>query len=203
MAYRDFKFSDLEHKFNVKQTSRRLFQTGQVAPVEPSDILKAMMKRAIGSALTTEKAVSEALVFPILQEIRYLNQDFIELFSGENLEAEKSTGLNGECDFILAKAPHSKELKAPIINITEAKRGDIGNARSLSQTAAQLIGAKVFNQKQGFEYPQLYGACTSGFEWVFMTLETDTIYIDVERYSIRNLPELLGILQFVVNSYQK
>jgi hypothetical protein len=200
MSYRDFKFKDLEDKFGVKQKRKRLFSP-TLPNAEPSDLLQRILERVDGKLFTTEKALSENIVSPILQEIWFRNKDKIELFSGENLEAEKSKGLNGECDFIIARAPHAIELTAPIINICEAKKGEVDNARSLSQTAAQLIGAKIFNQKNNFPTDFLYGVCTSGREWLFLKLENDTIYIDTHRYFQTDLPELLGVLQSIVDEY--
>ena len=62
-------------------------------------------------------------------------------------------------------------MGSPIINITEAKQGDIENLKSQSQAAAQLLGAKFFNENHGNPTDTIYGACTSGFTWVFLKLE--------------------------------
>ncbi len=198
MAYKDFKFKDISKAFSIRQITDTLFKT-VFREIEPSEHLLRSLALAKEFPLTTEKAISEAVVFPILQEIKMNNRKTIELFSGERLVADKSRGLTGECDFIFAKAPGSKELIAPIINITEAKRGDIDNPNSLAQAAAQLIGARVFNQKNDTPIDPLYGACTSGYEWVFLKLEGKTIIIDKNRYSILKLPQLLGVLQHIVN----
>ncbi|MBC8112365.1 MAG: hypothetical protein H7Y04_15025 [Verrucomicrobia bacterium] len=147
--------------------------------------------------------VSEAIVFPVLQNIRRRNKHKIQLFSGEIIKADKDKGLNGECDFVFAKRPVSPELENPIIQVTEAKKGEVDNARSLSQTAAQMIGVRVFNQKHTEENPveTIYGACTTGYEWIFLKLEDNTIFIDTERYYLVKLSELLGILQYAVDFY--
>ena len=198
MAYKDFKFIDLQKKFGVRQTTGELFKTN-LPTITPSKHLLRSLEMAKEFPLTTEKAISEALVFPILQEIKLNNRKTIELFSGERLVADKSKGLTGECDFIFAKAPGSKELIAPVVNITEAKRGDIDNPKSLAQAAAKLIGASVFNQKDDLTIDPIYGACTSGHEWVFLKLQGKLITIDKNRYPIVNLMELLGVLQHIID----
>ncbi len=122
MAYRDFKFSDLEEKFGIKQSQKKLFPDS-VEVLKPSDWLtRTLAFYRENAVLTTEKAVSEALVFPILQEIKSKNKNKLQLFSGETLEADKIKGLNGECDFIFTKEPNTVYLKAPIIQVTEAKK---------------------------------------------------------------------------------
>ena len=201
MSYKNFRFSDLKENFGILQTTKRLFDT-PIVPVEPSDLLISLLELSKGMPLTTEKAVSEAIILPILREIRNRNKDFIELFSGENLDGEKSKGLNGKCDFIFAKAPSSVELTAPLIDVCEAKKGDIDNAKTLAQNAAQMIGARHFNQKYNLPYTNIYGACTNGYEWIFLYLENNTIYIDIDRYYLNNLPQLLGVLQRVINTFR-
>lgn len=198
MAYRNFRFTDLFQQFGVTQTTGQLFANGFPA-VDPSAFLLESLRLARTTPLTTEKAVSEALVFPILREIKIRNSDSVELFSGENLEADRQQGLNGECDFIFTNTPGAIELQAPILTITEAKRGDIDNPRSLAQAAAQLWGASVFNQKHGEATPTLYGFCTSGYEWLGIRLSGTTITLDTDRYAIQDLPKLLGVLQHVLN----
>ncbi|MEM9887979.1 MAG: hypothetical protein AAF849_18940 [Bacteroidota bacterium] len=198
MAYKDFKFSDIKRQFGVQQNTDTLFDSAMNI-IAPSEHLLYTLESAKEFPLTTEKAISEALVFPILKEIKLNNRDSIELFSGEKLEADKSQGLTGECDFIFAKAPGSKELMAPIVSITEAKRGDINNPRSLSQAAAQLLGARIFNQKNDLFIDPMYSACTSGSEWVFLRLQNKMLTIDTNRYFISQLDSLLGVLQHIID----
>lgn len=89
----------------------------------------------------------------------------IELFSGENLDAESSKRLNGECDFIFAKSLGSIELTAPLIDVCKAEKGDIDDPHSLSQNSAQLLGARIHNQKRKVPYTDLYGVCMNGFSY--------------------------------------
>ena len=198
MAYKDFKFIDLQNKFGIKQISEKLFEIN-LPNIMPSEHLLQSLEMAKEFPLTTEKATSLALIFPILQEIKLNNRKTIELFSGERLVADKSKGLTGACDFIFAKAPGSKELIAPVVSITEAKRGDIDNPNSLAQASAQLIGARLFNQKNDTIVDPIYGACTSGHEWIFLKLEGKIITIDKNRYPINNLAKLLGVLQHIID----
>jgi hypothetical protein len=202
MAYKDFTFPDIKNKLGVRVEYIALFEKA-VKNVEPDQLLKDILESNTEAPLTTEKMVSEAIVFPVLQNIRKKNKHKIQLFSGEIIKADKDKGLNGECDFIFAKHPVSPEVENPIIQVTEAKKGEVDNARSLSQTAAQMIGVRIFNQKNNKENPieTIYGACTTGYEWIFMKLEDDIIFIDTKRYYLVNLPELLGILQHIVDFY--
>ena len=199
MAYRNFTFAELESKFGVIQTKSNLFDLSEIPAITPSDYLLETMRLSKSLPLTTEKIISEALVFPILREIKSRNFESIELYSGENLDADKESGLNGECDFILAKAAGSVQLKAPLLQVIEAKQGEISKPKPLSQVSAQLIGIRVFNQKANKNIDTIYGVCTSGFEWLFLKLENNEIIIDTQPYFISDLPQLIGILQYIVN----
>jgi hypothetical protein len=42
---------------------------------------------------------------------------------------------------------------------------------------------------------------TSGFEWHFLLLEDQIIFIDTHTYTLGNLPQLLGILNWIVEQY--
>lgn len=201
MAYRNFTFPVLEKQFQIRQNTKRIFPAN-INPVQASDLLRLQLEAASVAALSTEKAISEAVVYPILQEIKLRNQETIELFSGEILMADSKAGLNGETDFLIALAPGSKYLKSPVISVTEAKQGEINNPRNLGQAAAQMLGARIFNEKNDTPHPIIYGACTSGTDWIFLKLEGQFLTVDSKNYSTTNLPELLGVLQQVVD-YQK
>jgi hypothetical protein len=145
----------------------------------------------------TEKERSERLVTPVLAELHALNECSFKIYSGQTMNADDNSGLNGECDFLLAYGDVSDILETPIFSITEAKKQDIG--LGIIQCSAQLIGARIFNEKEGFDSPLLFGCSTTGVEWRFVRYENNTILWDKIIYTLRNLPELLGILQHIID----
>lgn len=199
MAYKDFKFSDLKSKFGINQTTDNLFKSATILPIEASDWLKTTLSLSEKMSVSSEKSVSEIIIFPILAETKLRNQDTIELFSGEMLTANRTEGLTGECDFLFTNTPRTLDITAPVICITEAKRNDLNNPRSISQAAAQLVGASVFNKNNNAPKEVIYGACTNGYEWIFLKFENNIITVNTIRYSLTNLPELLGVLQHIIN----
>jgi hypothetical protein len=201
MAYRDFKLSDLENKLGIK-TVQTPFLPKKIVPVKPSDwLLQTLdMKRKI-KPNTTEKAVSESIIDPILTEITVLNSNKITLFSGENLNADRHQGLNGEVDFLLVHRKEALEMSEPIINITEAKL-DRAIEKSIAQAGAQMIGARIFNQNYRADINIIHGAVTNGKNWIFLKLQDDILYVDNQKdYSTNDLDEILGILQLIINFY--
>jgi hypothetical protein len=84
--------------------------------------------------------------------------------------------------------------------LVEAKKDDIIN--TFGQCVAQMLGVRIYNQKDGNTIETIYGCVTTGIEWQLLKLENNIITIDIKLYSIKNLPELLGALQAVVNVYK-
>lgn len=199
MAYRDFKLSDLENKFGIVQHQVHLFDV--IKPIQPTAwLIETLRKKRSGIRPTTEKAVSESTISAILTEIQELNQDKLTLFSGENLNADRAAGLNGEIDFLFVNRPDVFEILVPVINITEAKFNQ-AIERSIAQTAAQMLGARVFNQKNNNPIKTIFGCVTNANQWIFLKLEDNNLLIDKSEYSPANLPELLGAFQSIIDFY--
>ena len=197
MAFSDFSLEDLELKFGIKNYTAKLFNN--IESLEPSQNLKEDLQLATELPVRSEKAKSEAIVFPILVEVRNRNDKFFTIYSGDILNADESRGLKGECDFILAKDVHSFSINYPIIQIVEAKKNDID--LGVPQCAAQLLGAKIFNEKKGVNLEKIYGCVTTGDEWLFMKLENDLI-VDEQKYYLVEINKLLGIFQQIVDYYK-
>lgn len=120
MAYSDFTLEQLEAQFGIKNQIMPLFE--HIEPMVPSDKLKDALQLARELPIRSEKSKSEAIVFPILIELRQRNNNFFTIYSGDNLNADEAQGLKGECDFILSKDTHSFNISCPIIQIVEAKK---------------------------------------------------------------------------------
>ncbi len=198
MAYSGFKLKELKQKFQLEEKGIRLFT--QINPIEPSDWLKQTLKLGLKMPLLSEKACSERIVSPILFECWEQNHETFGIYSGINLEADSENGLNGECDFIIAARADTYTVESPIFMLIEAKDNDI--KQGLPQCVAQMLGARFYNQKDGKDIPVIYGCVTTGDDWQFLKLQDNTIYIDIERYYLDNVPQLLGILQRIVDFYK-
>ncbi len=199
MAYSDFTLSDLKDQFGISHERNRM--EFDMQPIEPSVSLKKDLELAEKLLLVSEKARSEWIVVPVLKELMTTNDLFFTIHSGENLNVDSEKGLKGECDFILTKNIHTAEVNYPIIQIVEAKKNDI--EMGIAQCAAQVVGAKFFNEKKGTPINKLYGCVTNGDTWLFMRLEDDKIIIDTKKYQLANLPELLGTFQAIIDYYKE
>ena len=200
-SYSKFKYKDLEN-LGLKCRLNNLFHNIDIPHFEPSELFKLRLEKRSSKKLATEKSKSENITVPILDELETINQKIIAVYSGYLFDVDKTKGLRGECDFILAKDIRSYDVNYPIIQIVEAKKHDIEDL-GVPQCAAQLIGARFFNQKNGIELKKIYGCATTGKIWQFLVLEGNTIYVDEKQYYIGNLPELLGAFQFIIDYYKR
>jgi hypothetical protein len=199
MVYRDFKEKDLREKFHLQQKIQAVL-TETFSPINPSERLLNSLEDAKLITLSTEKSISERVVSPILAEMKRLNRDTIQIFSGEIINANKSAGLNGEIDFIITRSTDTIEPQAPILAVTEAKIGKIDKA--IPQATSQMLGAKVFNQNNQEELTTIHGIVTDGTSWLLLKLEDLKLTIDNKYYFSNDLPTLLGALQKVIDFYK-
>ena len=194
MAYTEFSLSDLEEKFGIKHERTHLQFTFQ--RIEPSERLKLELEESAEMPIKSEKARSEWIVVPILKELRRANSNFFTIYSGDTLVGDKLSGLQGECDFILSKDTKSYEISTPIFHIVGAKRNDL--EEGVRQYAAQLVGAKMYNDRKGIKTEKIYGCTTTGDIWQFLEY-SDKIYIDIKKYYLGEIDELLGIFQNIID----
>lgn len=199
MAYSDFSLKDLKVKFKVENKVQQLFSN--IEPISISETLKESLSLASSLPVRSEKAKSELIVMPILIELLKRNERFFTIYSGDTLTADKTQGLQGECDFILAKDTGSFDINTPIITIVEAKKHDI--LIGIPQCAAQLIGAKIYNEAYGNDIQKIYGCVTTGDDWIFLKLENNTIFIDHKKYYLSRIEEIVGIFQHIIDYYKE
>ncbi|TAE32609.1 MAG: hypothetical protein EAZ91_04685 [Cytophagales bacterium] len=198
MAYSDFTLLELKEKFGLNDIVAELFP--ELPEVEPGPLLTAQLERAMKVPLRNEKAKSELIVSPILLELVHRNNDFFTFYSGENLPADRSKGLVGECDFFISRYTGSFAMNMPVLAIIEAKRDNLESG--VDQCAAQLYGASLVNENLGHPVPIYYGCVTNAREWLFMKLEHHQYTIDTRRYTLDRLPQLLGIFEHILNFYR-
>ncbi len=117
------------------------------------------------------------------------------IYSGQRLDIQPERGLVGECDFILARTPPVPVLRAPIVTIVVAKKNDI--EAGLGQCVAQMVGARLFNERTGKVGQPLFGCVTTGEDWQFLELQAEVVAIDRRRYYIDNIGMILAVFQAI------
>ncbi|HEY9299317.1 hypothetical protein [Microcoleus sp. MON2_D5] len=199
MAYSDFSLAKVSKTFELKLLDAvNMFSA--IPELESSNFLVETLLYTVPLAISsnTEKARSEMIIAPILIELRKQLNSEISFFSGIDFTIDPEKGLNGNCDFLISRSPELLILTAPVIIIVEAKKENINGG--LGQCVAEMLGARIFNEREGNDIPAIFGAVTSGTNWRFLKLKDQVIEIDLTEYYLRDVNKILGILASVINN---
>jgi hypothetical protein len=195
MSYADFTLDSAETAFGLTIQPGAVFPGLRSVPV-PSWLRDLLDRGHQVAALVSEKARSEFLVVPILLAAKEFSPTPLAIYSGQRLDVDPPRGLTGECDYILALTPPVPRLRAPLVTVVEAKKGDIEAA--LGQCVAQMVGARLFNERAGEPARPVFGCVTTGEVWQFLRLEGAAVTLDHERLFIDNVGGILAAFQAVV-----
>ncbi|MFB8792965.1 MAG: hypothetical protein U7126_01735 [Microcoleus sp.] len=193
MPYSDFSLEKVKRTFELT-TSETVDLFGDIPELECSALLTETLRYNVPLAVASnsEKARSEMIISPILIDLRRQLRERINLFSGIEFDVDSERGLNGICDFIISNSPEILFVSAPVITLVEAKKENI--TAGLGQCVAEMLAARIFNERAGNEIFTIYGAVTTGSIWKFMKLEGSVIRIDLTEYYLKDVNKILGIL---------
>ena len=198
MPYSSWTLSKVSRTFHLETVWQpALF--ADIEPLVPSSHLTVTLERQLPFALAmgTEKAKSELIIAPVLVEFYLHFESRVSLFSGIDFNVDADEGLTGVCDFLVSLSPQRFDLEAPVIALVEAKNADV--KLGVGQCAAEMVAAQRFNADAGNDIRCVYGAITSGTEWLFLKLEGQTLSIDLGTYHISQCDKILGILASMVS----
>ena len=198
MAYSNFTLEAVQEAFQLESIqSVGIFS--EIEPIEPSvELTKALAKKVpLAVAIGTEKAKSEMIVADILIELREHFEHCISLFSGIDFNVDAENDLTGVCDFLVSLSPNQYYLEAPVIILVEAKKDDL--ITGLGQCVAEMIAAQRFNAEKRNDIPCVYGATTTGVNWLFLKLVGKRLHIDMATYMLERCDRILGILASMVS----
>lgn len=199
MPYSSFTVSQVEEKFNITFQQGEIF--GDIEPVKISERLKNSLEDATLFYLDNEKIKSEAVLFPVMAELKRNNINSISIFSGKRLDVDNENHLVGECDFLISMFPRLVRVKAPIIFVIEAKSDSIEDG--LAQCSAQMLGSRKFNELKNEVVETLYGCITTADDWQFIKLEGNIITVQRKKYYLSDLEYILGIFQSIITKNKK
>lgn len=196
MAFGDFGFPQVLLDLRLTYREADLFSTVEAVRTRAEFAETVATGTILALLINSEKAKSEFMIAPVLLELRRQLGGVFAIFSGIELNADPSRGLNGVCDFIVSGSPLQSFLTAPLVMIVEAKNDNIRNG--LGQCIASMVAASLFNDKAGSPVAIIHGVVTTGGAWKFLSLENAMLTLDVLEYSIDDPGKILGILRAFV-----
>jgi hypothetical protein len=200
MAFRDFVYPAVLARLGL--TARTADLSAGASPVPARPEFAALFAECLAIAVPdlgvcTEKARSEFLIAPVLVELRRATGRRFSVFSGMELNVNRARGLNGACDYVLTKGDNQHLREAPIIGVLEAKNEDFCN-QGLGQCVAGMYAAQLRDRSAGWAVARVFGACTTGRAWQFLSLDGAALTIDWATYRAADLGRLLGVLKHCV-----
>ena len=193
MSYEEFNLEQISSNFGLAiEENVELFADIQEVQLDEFFLRYLHNNIPLAVAISTKKAKSEMIIAPILIELRRMLNNQISLFSGVKFNVDSTRGLNGFCDFLISRSRQQSFIKSPVVAIVEAKNDNIKSG--YAQCMAEMIAAKIFNEREGKEFENIFGVVTNGNQWKFLKLNKDTIYIDLNDYYIISPEKIMGIL---------
>jgi hypothetical protein len=199
MSYREFTWSKAKQDFGLQTIEGdRFFPV--LPEVQPSSLLQEILKRNIPWAIAVgnEKARSEAIINPILLEVKQILEKKISVFSGEEFNVDTAAGLNGICDFLVSQSPEQIAVEAPVLVVVEAKKEDL--KRGMGQCLAEMVAAQRFNQANQQVISTIYGSVSTGTAWRFLKLEDSIVTVDLTDYPVPPVEQILSILVWIASN---
>ncbi|MGI8639271.1 MAG: hypothetical protein ACR2MG_04885 [Pyrinomonadaceae bacterium] len=193
MSYSKFTKADLKDKFGVELVLQTgLFDSAAVRPI--GEWLKVYLANNTDFAIlqATEKARSEFIIAPIFAELRQQAEAQISIFSGWELNVDVEQGLTGRCDFLVSRTPYQANLESPIVVAVEAKQQDFD--KGTTQCIAEMIAARIFNEREGNPQTDIYGTVTTGDAWRFLVLRGQQGLIEPNLFPLKEIDKIFGIL---------
>ena len=194
MSYTIYTDRELKENFGIVPEQRQRLFAG-VAPRAVSDWLLESIHRNRRMALAQvfEKPRSEFLVAPVLTEFYAQAEKQISLFSGCEFNVDDTLNLFGHTDFLISRSTNQFDLEAPIIIAVKVKQDDL--VQGATQCFAEVVAARIFNQRENTSTPSIYGCVTTGDAWRFLMLNETEALVDPTIFDVtENIEQILGIL---------
>lgn len=197
MAFTDFKtLGEVQERFAVKY---QIADFVQINPFEVSQKLieeLSFVEQYIDTRVS-EFAIRENLIFPVLREVYKKYAEQFSLWSHRFIKYDEI--LVGTPDYFISKRSELGKtvLGKPLLLMAEAKKNNFDEG--WAQCLAEMIAA----QKININDLTIYGIVTDGQVWQFGKLERE-IYTENEKlFTLDELKELLGALDYIHQRMQE
>ncbi len=198
MSFDTFSLEELKRRFQLEVHENRDLYSG-VKPRPIGALLRGSLDQGapLALAMSTEKARSEFIIAPILMEVWRQCEGKVSLYSGMEFSVDPDQGLSGYCDFLMGASTSQMEIEAPVLAAVEAKNVDI--RLGVPQCIAEMLAARIFNEKHGTPKKRIYGAVSTGSNWRFLRMTGLEVEVDREEFYLRDVERVVGVLVSMVS----
>jgi hypothetical protein len=192
MSFSDYKnISQVQAEFRIKYQEEN-FILPQQYHVPDLFIEEFEFNQQNLDVFSSKASRCEIIIFPILREIYKKYHQQISLWVQKPITYNDK--LAGTPDYIVSKKSELGKtfLESPLLIVAEAKRNDF--EQGWGQCLAELVAAQNINTAP--EWP-VYGIVTDGRWWEFGKLTEQVFTKNIAGFTIDELTELFGALDFV------
>jgi len=200
MPFSDYKtIAQVQTEYDIRYEESAFIKRN---PVQPTKQFREEIDFTIKNldAFSSEAARCELIILPLLREA-YKN--FYSRFSlWVQRPINYDAALNGTPDYIISKRSNLGKtvLEYPLLIVAEAKKNDF--EQGWAQCLAELVAAQKINEHAGVSAKppiksHVYGIVTDGKYWEFGALEGNIFTKNSKGFSIDDLPELFGGVDYV------
>lgn len=195
MAFSDYKtLAQVQQEYQIKYDEVIFIEKHSITPAD-SFLAEFNFNINTMDAFSSKAARCELLIFPVLREIYKRFSEKTALWIQKSIRYDDK--LSGIPDYLFAtRSPLGKTvLEYPLLVVAEAKKNDF--EQGWAQCLAELVAAQKLN---GDTAGVVYGIVTDGKYWEFGQLTANIFTKNPESFSIDDLPELLGTLDFLLSA---
>lgn len=197
MASTDFKtIGEVQERYSIK------YQQSNFVKVNSIDIDSKLVEELVFveqyiDTRVSEFAIRENLIFPVLREIYKKYAEQFSLWSHRFIKYDEV--LVGTPDYFVSKRSELGKtvLGKPLLLMTEAKKNDF------DEGWAQCLAEMITAQKLNVNDLVIYGIVTDGQVWRFGKLDRDIFTENEKLFTLDNLAELLGALDYIHQKMQE
>jgi hypothetical protein len=157
-------------------------------PRPPSDILQANLQRLEAFDLKSSEQAKTLLIDVLFAEIVPLHPN-LKVWKAATLNTDTLTGV---ADYLMA--PRRAYLETPLLCVVEAKRDDF--EQGTAQCIAEMVACR-WNIQQANHDKEIFGVVSNGQVWQLYQLTPIAEILESGLYTVDDLPELLGALDYV------
>lgn len=188
MLKRNFSDLPLKESLQIIAATQLTLWNPKASSRPPSKILDAGLQRLRVFDLQTTDAGKALLIDNLLAEI-VPNHPPLKVWKSALLDTET---LTGSVDYLIT--PDYAYIGTPLLCIAQAKHDDFLQARA--ECVAEMIASQQNNRLEGYAM-DVFGIVSSGQDWQFYRLTAEGRLFETAPFALRNLPELLGVLDQV------
>jgi hypothetical protein len=184
------KYSEFDLKEAMQLLQAERFQPWQLnaPPRPPSDFLIEDLRRLNSFDLQMSELAKTLLIDALFSEI-VPNYPRLKVWKAAALETDTMTGI---ADYLIT--PDRAYIATPLLGVAEAKRDDFVQGRA--QCIAEMAACQWINRQENRDIT-VYGIVSNGQAWQFYRLTPSGEIFETDLYVTRDLPQVLGALDYV------